>query len=27
MASFGLQFFFLTMYLQSSLHETPLIAG
>ncbi|HEY4938490.1 MAG TPA: MFS transporter [Actinomycetota bacterium] len=27
MASFGLQFFFLTMYLQSSLHEAPLIAG
>jgi EmrB/QacA subfamily drug resistance transporter len=27
MASFGLQFFFLTMYLQSSLHETPLVAG
>jgi EmrB/QacA subfamily drug resistance transporter len=27
MASFGLQFFFLTMYLQSSLHESPLIAG
>jgi EmrB/QacA subfamily drug resistance transporter len=27
MASFGLQFFFLTLYLQSSLHETPLIAG
>jgi len=27
MASFGLQFFFLTLYLQSLLHETPLIAG
>jgi EmrB/QacA subfamily drug resistance transporter len=27
MASFGLQFFFLTLYLQSSLHETPLVAG
>jgi EmrB/QacA subfamily drug resistance transporter len=27
MASFGLQFFFLTMYLQSSLHEPPLVAG
>src|SRR5256885_5024174 len=27
MASVGLQFFFLTLYLQSLLHETPLIAG
>jgi predicted MFS family arabinose efflux permease len=27
MASFGLQFFFLTLYLQSSLHEAPLVAG
>jgi EmrB/QacA subfamily drug resistance transporter len=27
MASLGLQFFFLTLYLQSLLHETPLAAG
>jgi EmrB/QacA subfamily drug resistance transporter len=27
MASFGTQFFFLTMYLQSVLHETPVMAG
>ncbi|MGZ4152496.1 MAG: MFS transporter, partial [Actinomycetota bacterium] len=27
MASFGMQFFFLTMYLQSALHQSPLAAG
>ena len=27
MASFGMQFFFLTLYLQSALHMSPLVAG